>query len=36
METIALTRFRHAKTYWPEFTFEMWQKQKGGEWKQIL
>ncbi len=20
----AVERFRHAKTYWPEFTFEMW------------
>ncbi len=31
----AVERFRHAKTYWPEFTFEMWQK-KDGSWKQII
>ncbi len=31
----AVERFRHAKTYWPEFTFEMWQK-KGGAWNQII
>lgn len=31
----AVERFRHARTYWPEFQFEMWQKQKAG-WKQIL
>ncbi len=31
----AVERFRHAKTYWPEFTFEMWQK-KDGAWNQII
>ncbi len=31
----AVERFRHAKTYWPEFAFEMQQKTKDG-WKQII
>ncbi len=31
----AVERFRHAKTYWPEFTFEMHQKTHNG-WKQII
>lgn len=31
----AVERFRHAKTYWPEFTFELHQKSKEG-WKQLL
>ncbi len=31
----AVERFRHAKSYWPEFTFEMWQK-KDGSWTQII
>jgi hypothetical protein len=31
----AIERFRHAKSVWPEFTFEMW-KKKGGLWKQIM
>lgn len=31
----AVERFRHAKTYYPEFQFEMWQK-KDGAWKQII
>ncbi len=31
----AVERFRHAKTYWPEFSFEMWQK-KDGAWTQII
>jgi hypothetical protein len=31
----AIERFRHARTYWPEFTFELHQKTKAG-WKQIL
>jgi hypothetical protein len=31
----AIERFRHAKTYWPQFNFEMWKKEKSG-WKQIL
>ncbi len=31
----AVERFRHAKTYWPEFTFEMMQKTKDG-WRQII
>ncbi len=31
----AVERFRHAKTYWPEFAFEMHQKTKDG-WKQII
>ncbi len=31
----AVERFRHAKSYWPEFTFEMWQK-KDGSWNQII
>ncbi len=32
----AVERFRHARTYYPEFSFEMWQRQKGGEWNQII
>ncbi len=32
----AVERFRHAKTYWPEFTFELHQKQKDGSWKQLI
>ncbi len=31
----AVERFRHAKTYWPAFSFEMWQK-KDGAWTQII
>ncbi len=31
----AVERFRHAKTYWPEFSFEMHQKSKDG-WKQVI
>ncbi len=31
----AVERFRHAKTYWPEFTFEMHQKTKEG-WNRII
>ncbi len=31
----AVERFRHAKTYWPEFSFELHQRTKDG-WKQIL
>ncbi len=31
----AVERYRHAKTYWPEFSFEMWQK-KDGAWNQII
>ncbi len=31
----AIERFRHAKTYWPEFIFELHQKTKEG-WKQLL
>ncbi len=31
----AVERFRHAKTYWPEFGFEMMQKTSEG-WKQII
>ncbi len=31
----AIERFRHAKTYWPEFTLEMHQKTKEG-WKQLI
>ncbi len=31
----AVERFRHAKTYWPEFSFEMWQK-KDCQWSQII
>ncbi len=31
----AVERFRHAKTYWPEFTFEMMQRTKDG-WRQII
>ncbi len=31
----AVERFRHAKTYWPEFTFEMHQCTKDG-WRQII
>lgn len=30
----AIERFRHARTYWPEFQFELHQKTKQG-WKQI-
>ncbi len=31
----AVERFRHAKTYWPEFTFEMHHRTKNG-WKQLI
>jgi hypothetical protein len=31
----AVERFRHAKTFWPEFNFECWQK-KDGSWNQII
>ena len=31
----AIERFRHARTYWPEFSFELHQKTKNG-WKQLL
>ncbi len=31
----AVERFRHAKTYWPEFTFEMHQRTKDG-WRQLI
>lgn len=31
----AVERFRHARTYWPEFMFELHQRTKDG-WKQIL
>lgn len=31
----AVERFRHAKTYWDCFSFELWQKQKTG-WKQLI
>jgi hypothetical protein len=30
----AVERFRHARTAWPEFEFEMHQKQKG-KWNQL-
>ncbi len=32
----AVERFRHAKTYWSEFSFEMHQKTKDGQWSQII
>ncbi len=32
----AVERFRHAKTYWPEFSFEMHQRQKDGRWVQLI
>lgn len=31
----AIERFKHARTYWPEFSFEMHQK-KNGQWTRIL
>lgn len=31
----AVERFRHAKTYWPEFEFELHQKTSDG-WRQII
>jgi hypothetical protein len=31
----AVERFRHAKTYWPEFQFELHQKTKDG-WRQLI
>ncbi len=31
----AVERFRHAKTFWPEFTFELHQKTRNG-WRQII
>ena len=31
----AVERFRHAKTYWPEFTFELHQKTLEG-WRQLI
>ncbi len=30
----AVERFRHAKSYWPEFEFQLWQKKDG--WKQLI
>lgn len=33
----AVERFRHAKTYWGDvFTFELHQRQKGGQWTQLI
>jgi hypothetical protein len=26
----AIERYRHAKTYWPQFQFELWKKEKSG------
>jgi hypothetical protein len=31
----AIARFKGCRSDWPEFQFEMWQRQKSG-WKQIL
>ncbi len=31
----AVERFRHAKTYWPQFTFELHRKTKDG-WRKII
>ena len=31
----AIERFRHARTFWPEFDFELHQKTKAG-WKRLL
>ncbi len=31
----AIARFKGARGFWPEFSFEMWQK-KDGQWKQII
>jgi hypothetical protein len=31
----AIERFRHARTYWPQFLFELHQKTRDG-WKRIL
>jgi hypothetical protein len=31
----AIERFRHARTYWPQFLFELHQKTKDG-WRRIL
>lgn len=31
----AIERFRHARTYWPEMSFEMMQK-KGGAWTRLM
>lgn len=31
----ALARFKGARGFWPEFSFELWQRQKEG-WKQII
>lgn len=30
----AVERFRHARTFWPEFMFELWQK-KQGQWRRL-
>ncbi len=32
----AMARFKGARGFWPEFTFELWQRQKGGEWKHLI
>lgn len=33
----AVERFRHARTYYGDlFQFELWQRQKEGQWKQIM
>jgi hypothetical protein len=32
----AIARFKGCRAWWPEFSFELWQKQKDIGWKQIL
>ena len=32
----AIERFRHAKTVFPEFEFEMWQKDENKQWNRLL
>jgi hypothetical protein len=31
----AVERFRHARTHWTQFDFELWQRSKDGQWSQI-
>lgn len=32
----AIERFRHARTYFPEFIFELWQKTRAEGWKRLI
>jgi hypothetical protein len=32
----AIARFKGCRSWWPEFSFELWQKQKGVGWVQLF